>query len=730
MLNSQSKQQNPLFKTPFSNSRPVVNNKHTQDNSFKYSFGGNRQQYQPSSSDQRETAKFNGQKMLTKPTLKTDETVNSTVPGILNEDWTDLLHEEDDQLENSQEQNFLTRKPTTQHNNSAPDDDSRFDKYTSKSKNSLRNSLLDEFIRGEFGDLQDQIDNLDSIEVRGDGNSSSFRQNEFQSNVRIDNLRELKPDFSKKKLGFDMERFNSKKKMKLLDDVDSVESDNEPNYTPRKDKINPPGDTPQFTHPAKQEKKDFLKISDLNFLADSGLSSDRNKDNFMLRGSNISSERSYVAQNTSKKGDLTPRKIQEFENFGLKNPEHEPIDSQQELRNFDNWWQKKTAVSHDHVSPQEKIQIDQMIDEGWKRKHLDGGAVINEFVLKRESEVMEKRQAQTKLEKMRSQKKLQKLDPQDSRNKLSSRRNKAKLDKQTPGAKQNTDYHSSGSKKISKGISLKNYIRESDSPHTMGKLNSESISHSEELDEFNLRLKTPHSALPVHPALSRESQRFSKGGQKDRNVRLMSSGKKKKEDYFEGFYEQNSNEVIQTKPFTEDLSWDQQVQAISKNKNSEKITFKKPEFLSASKAENTKPRKKSQKRVKKVKKKSVGKILGYFISGFDVNSEPDTIFKNLPNSESTKLKYDQDLSKEQVFHLKINEFKPQLLFQKCTDQKMRQILTEVVNYIFPNKIQGIYPFKLHSTVFNTETGNDLAISEEKIKESNGLEILDVDYLNQ
>jgi hypothetical protein len=61
------------------------------------------------------------------------------------------------------------------------EDESLFEKYTSQTKDNLYNSLLDEYIRGEFDDLQDQIDQLESVDLRsGGGNgSSSYPLNDF-----------------------------------------------------------------------------------------------------------------------------------------------------------------------------------------------------------------------------------------------------------------------------------------------------------------------------------------------------------------------------------------------------------------------------------------------------------------------------------------------------------------------------------------------------------------------
>jgi hypothetical protein len=116
------------------------------------------------------------------------------------------------------------------------------------------------------------------------------------------------------------------------------------------------------------------------------------------------------------------------------------------------------------------------------------------------------------------------------------------------------------------------------------------------------------------------------------------------------------------------------------------------------KKEATKGKKKRVKKKKSKKRRKIhkGDILGYFISGFDVTSEPSTIFKNMPDFKAGNLKFDSNLSKEQVFHLKVSEFEPQVLFQKCTDANARKILSEVVSYIFPNQIEGIYPFQLNT----------------------------------
>ena len=131
------------------------------------------------------------------------------------------------------------------------------------------------------------------------------------------------------------------------------------------------------------------QISDMNFLAESGLSADQ-RDNFMMRKSNLSSTRSYKPQENGH----TPQKIQEFEKFGIPHNDLGNIDKSTELKNFDIWWQKKTAVKNDHVSGKDREIIDKMIDEGWKRKHVDTGAVINEYVLRTESELMDQRQKQ------------------------------------------------------------------------------------------------------------------------------------------------------------------------------------------------------------------------------------------------------------------------------------------------------------------------------------------------
>ena len=80
------------------------------------------------------------------------------------------------------------------------------------------------------------------------------------------------------------------------------------------------------------------------------------------------------------------------------------------------------------------------------------------------------------------------------------------------------------------------------------------------------------------------------------------------------------------------------------------------------------------------------------ITGFDSTIEPNQIFKNLPGFIENVVKFYSKLSTDQIFHMKINDFEPKILFQKCNDQNIRQILPEVVNYIYPNKIEGIYPF--------------------------------------
>jgi hypothetical protein len=65
---------------------------------------------------------------------------------------------------------------------------------------------------------------------------------------------------------------------------------------------------------------DHLRVSDLNFLADSHLSQDRLSDveNFMVRKSNVSEARSYVKP--SRNGhESERRRHQELEQYGLAN---------------------------------------------------------------------------------------------------------------------------------------------------------------------------------------------------------------------------------------------------------------------------------------------------------------------------------------------------------------------------------------------------------------------------
>lgn len=538
---------------------------------------------------------------------------------------------------------------------------------------------------------------------------------------------------------------------------------------------------------------DRLKIQDLNFLADSNV----REDNFMYRKSNVSSARTYRPLERMDSG----AKMQDQgknENI-VKNAKHEKNDVQnkrEELKKFDLWWQKKTAIRNkDNVTPEEKAIIDQMIEAGWKRKHEDTGVVINEFVLRRESQVMRVKDSESNGEngeylnywntnggkKESLQDNSNNLDESTQKisklNKLELMRNKHKLLKQNQQGnspnfeKQQTDHHSSGkSTKISKKLSMSNL--KPLEVLTMDHLNHKNREAELNTTDFDIHLKAPNSTLPKHPALFRDSHRFTNSGknkhsQKDLNIRLLSSSKKDKQsdgnhiesakgrDYFEGFYPDNFNKSGNYSRFKDKNdqsigvdSWEQQIQIQQEQQQQRKgqekqdykpiqnkIKMEKPKFLNLSKNKGTKQKKKRKRKKSKLKSKTKmytssqqGEILGYIISGFNSSMEPTELFKALPSFNSENLSYDKQLTNEQVFHLKINDFEPKILFQKCNDQHVRSILPEVLSYIYPSKIEGVYPFKLQNAL-NLED-SELDIGEEMNKDSSGMEYLDVDYLNE
>lgn len=96
---------------------------------------------------------------------------------------------------------------------------------------------------------------------------------------------------------------------------------------------------------------------------------------------------------------------------------------------------------------------------------------------------------------------------------------------------------------------------------------------------------------------------------------------------------------------------------------------------------------------------------------------------------SNELLRNASLSTDQILELKVLTSEPEVLYSYCTNPEVEKLLPEIAHYVHPNKIQGVYPFKLQTSVLS-ESNCFYENQRQVLRDESGLELLDADYLNE